>query len=40
LINIGTGEEPSTIRFDDDVQKQPIKYYVEEPKSLVILEDT
>jgi hypothetical protein len=40
LINIGTIKEPSKIRFDDDVQKHPPKYYVEEPRSLVILEDT
>jgi hypothetical protein len=39
FINIGILEEPFTIRFDDDVQKQPPRYYVEEPRSLVILED-
>jgi hypothetical protein len=40
LINIGTGKEPFTIRSDDDVQKEPLRYYVEEPRSFVILEDT
>ncbi len=40
LINIDTTKEPFTIGSDDDVQKLPLRYYVEEPRSLVILEDT
>ncbi len=40
MINIGTTKELTTIRFDDDVQKHPLRYHVEEPKSHVILEDT
>jgi len=40
MINIGTTKELTTIRFDDDVQEHPPRYYVEEPKNHVILEDT
>jgi hypothetical protein len=37
LINIGIAKEPVTIKFDDDVQEHPPRYYVEELKSHVIL---
>jgi hypothetical protein len=39
LINIGITKELTTIRFNDDVQEHPPRYYVEEPRN-VILEDT
>ncbi len=39
MINIGITKEPITTRFDDDVYEQPLRYYVEEPKNLVIFED-
>jgi len=40
LINISIAKELVTIKFDDDVQEHPPRYYVEEPKSHVILKDT
>jgi hypothetical protein len=40
LINVGITKELTTIRFDDDVEEHPPRYYVEEPRSHVILEDT
>ncbi len=39
LINIGTTKELATIRFNDDVHKQPLRYYVEKIINHVILED-
>ncbi len=40
MINIGTTKEPTIIIFDDDVQEQPLRYYVEKLRSFIILEDT
>jgi hypothetical protein len=40
LINIGITKKLITIRFYDDVQELPLRYYVEEPRNHVILKDT